>query len=286
MGSRADAGRAGSASPSPPSADGRTASADSLAALDDQLVARGDAPEPAAPARAPERPVPEPPAPAPAVRPRTPSPARPAQKRSAPERSQPQRTPPPVAAPPDQATLAALADRALDADPIAAEAACSALGNRRRDPAVRQATEKLRRALLSGLSARATRAARALGALRDVDTIPLLIQALETADPETAQAAAAALAAITLQRIGPDARRWLAWWKDNRGRGRAEWLFSGPHEPGSGDARRRVARALPRGAPARRVRRRHARARPREGGARVGRLVGPLRARAVTEVKT
>ncbi len=34
-----------------------------------------------------------------------------------------------------------------------------------------------------------------------------------------------------MQRLGPDARRWLAWWKENRGRGRAEWLFSGLSSP-------------------------------------------------------
>ena len=72
-----------------------------------------------------------------------------------------------------------------------------------------------------------TPAARALGALRDVEAIPLLIQVLETSEPDTASAAAEALAGITLQRLGPDARRWLGWWKRNRGRGRAEWLFSG-----------------------------------------------------------
>jgi hypothetical protein len=42
-----------------------------------------------------------------------------------------------------------------------------------------------------------------------------------------ADAAAEALSRITLQRIGAEPRRWLAWWKENRGRGRAEWLFSG-----------------------------------------------------------
>jgi hypothetical protein len=106
---------------------------------------------------------------------------------------------------------------------------------------VRAAAEKLRRALLSGLAVRAARAARAIGALRDQDAIPLLIQVLETSDPETAKAAADALAAITLQRLGPDARRWLAWWKENRGRGRAEWLFSALSSP---DRELRVAASL------------------------------------------
>jgi hypothetical protein len=92
---------------------------------------------------------------------------------------------------------------------------------------MRQASEKLRRALLSGISTRSSPAARAIGALRDAEAIPLLIQVLEASEPETARAAADALATITLQRLGADARRWLAWWKENRGRGRAEWLFSG-----------------------------------------------------------
>ncbi len=92
---------------------------------------------------------------------------------------------------------------------------------------MRAANERLRRALLSGISARTSRAARAIGATRDVEAIPLLIQVLETSEPETADAAADALALVTLQRLGTEARRWLAWWKENRGRGRAEWLFSG-----------------------------------------------------------
>jgi hypothetical protein len=126
---------------------------------------------------------------------------------------------------------AALADQALDPDPAAGAAACQALAGCRRHPALRPALEKLRRALLSGMSARAVRGARAIAALRDVESIPLLIQVLETSEPETANAAADALALITLQRLGPDARRWLGWWKENRGRGRAEWLFSGLTSP-------------------------------------------------------
>jgi hypothetical protein len=166
---------------------------------------------------------------------RRPRPRRQRQRPAAP------RGPPPRAAPPDPASLTALADRALDADPEVAAAACAALGNRRRDPAIRAAAEKLRRALLSGIAARATRAARGIGELRDLDSIPLLIQALETSEPETAKAASDALAAITLQRHGPDARRWLAWWKENRGRGRAEWLFSALSSP---DRELRVAASL------------------------------------------
>ncbi len=137
----------------------------------------------------------------------------------------PRAAPPPAPAPPE--TPVALADRALDPDAAASSAARDALAARRRDPKLRPANEKLRRALLSGIASRATRAARALGAMRDVEAIPLLVQVLETSEPEPAQAAADALAAITMQRLGTDVRKWLLWWKQNRGRGRADWVFSG-----------------------------------------------------------
>jgi hypothetical protein len=127
----------------------------------------------------------------------------------------------------DPGSPAVLADRALDPDPRTAAAARDALAARRRDPDVRPAVDKLRRALLSGVAARTTGAARALAALRDVEAIPLLIQALETSSGEAAETAADALRAITLQRLGTEARKWLGWWKENRGRGRADWLFSG-----------------------------------------------------------
>jgi hypothetical protein len=218
------AGRTAILWPALPEVQGSPAAADSLQALEAQFFGGEEAPPPPAEAGGGEA---RPPAPI-------------AEARRAPPVAE-ARTSPPVAAPPDPASLAALADRALDPDPAAAGAACAALGNRRRDPAVRQAAEKLRRALLSGRSARASRAARAIGALRDADAIPLLIQVLETGDPETARAAAEALAEITLQRLGTDARRWLGWWKENRGRGRAEWLFSGLT---SADRETRVAASL------------------------------------------
>jgi HEAT repeat protein len=126
----------------------------------------------------------------------------------------------------EASSYAALAERAFDADPSVARAAVAALAAHRRDPKMRPVPEKLRRALHSGLGNKPARAATALGALRDAESIPGLIQVLESADREAGEAAAEALARITLQRLGPDARRWLGWWKENRGRGRADWLFS------------------------------------------------------------
>ena len=119
-----------------------------------------------------------------------------------------------------------IVDLILDPDPGVAAAAREALVSHRRDPAVKPLPERLRRALLSGVGERPLLAARALGALRDVESIPILIQALESGSPETAEAAAEALAGITMQRHGPNPQRWLRWWKENRGRSRAEWLFA------------------------------------------------------------
>jgi len=122
-------------------------------------------------------------------------------------------------------SLAVLAEQALDGDVARAAEAREALAHRRREPTVREATDKLRRALLSGIAVRSAPAARALGAMREVEAIPLLVQVLENADPMCAEAAAWALRAITAQPLGRDPRPWLLWWKENRGRGRAEWLF-------------------------------------------------------------
>jgi HEAT repeat protein len=127
----------------------------------------------------------------------------------------------------EPSSYAALAERVFDADSAVRRAARAALAAHRRDPKMRPIPEKLRRALLSGVGERPAQAARALGGLRDVESIPSLIQVLETADPAGAEAAATALTHLTLQRLGTSPQKWLAWWKENRGRGRADWLFSG-----------------------------------------------------------
>jgi hypothetical protein len=126
---------------------------------------------------------------------------------------------------------AAIVDLIFDPRPQVASAAREALVSHRREAAVRPLPERLRRALLSGVGKRPVLAARALGALRDVESIPILIQALESGSAETAGAAADALAGITMQRYGPSAQKWLHWWKENRGRSRAEWLFAALTSP-------------------------------------------------------
>jgi hypothetical protein len=148
----------------------------------------------------------------------------------------------------EPAAFGALADRTLDADPRVAAAAAEALARNRHHPAMRGVPDRLRRSLLSGVTSRAVGAARALGALRDVEAIPLLVQLLETTAGPAAEAGAEALARITLQRHGTDARGWLAWWKEHRVRGRADWLFTALTSPDR-EARAAAAAELSEAAP-------------------------------------
>ncbi|MFO0584842.1 MAG: hypothetical protein U0229_21425 [Anaeromyxobacter sp.] len=190
----------------------------------------------------PPRPRPaEPPVRRPPPLPAAPTPAAPAAPPSAPEPSgspdvevtfvEAPDTTDEVALPPPEETLGSLADKAFSTDPAVASNAVANLAARRHEHGLRDATDRLRRGLLSGLSLRTASAARALAALRDVEAVPLMVQVLEKADPQAADAVAAALRAITMQPLGKDPMRWLLWWKENRGRGRAEWLFGALTHP-------------------------------------------------------
>jgi HEAT repeat protein len=119
----------------------------------------------------------------------------------------------------DAAAFLPLADRTLDADAAVAEAAREALAACREHPDFRPVLERLRRALLGadGDDA-AAGAAAALARAGDTEAVPLLLQALESPEPLRG-AAADALAALTGKAFGPDARAWLAWWREHRGLG-------------------------------------------------------------------
>jgi hypothetical protein len=64
-----------------------------------------------------------------------------------------------------------------------------------------------------------------LGELRERLAVPLLIDALGEAAEHVAAAARRALITITRQDLGRDAKRWQAWWAQNGGRHRIEWLI-------------------------------------------------------------
>jgi len=139
-------------------------------------------------------------------------------------------------------SLPAIAARVQDDDEgVAGEAAlaiAAALGS----PAAAPTVAEIRRALASGRPVKAARAARALARLGDADSVPVLIQLLDAGGDLTG-AASAALTAITLQRLGPDSMRWIAWWREWRAAPRSSWLFQAlsGEEP---DLRRQAAAEL------------------------------------------
>ena len=139
-------------------------------------------------------------------------------------------------------SLPAIAARVQDEDDRVAAEAALALAAARGSPALLPTVAEIRRALASGRPVKAARAARALALLGDADSVPVLIQLLE-AGGDLGRTAAEALTAITLQRLGQDSMRWIAWWREWRAAPRSSWLFqalAGP-EP---ELRRRAAAEL------------------------------------------
>ncbi len=65
----------------------------------------------------------------------------------------------------------------------------------------------------------------ALGDLREAKAVAVLIGHLDDEDAEAATVARRALIAITRQDHALDTRKWLAWWGQNSGRHRIEWLI-------------------------------------------------------------
>ena len=139
-------------------------------------------------------------------------------------------------------SLPAIAALVQDEDGRVAAEAALALGAARGSPALLPTVAEIRRALASGRPVKAARAARALALLGDADSVPVLIQLLD-AGGELGAAASEALTSITLQRLGQDSMRWIAWWREWRAAPRSSWLFLalGSPEP---DLRRRAAAAL------------------------------------------
>ncbi len=126
--------------------------------------------------------------------------------------------------------LGAVTARLFDDDPRVAAESRAAVARWRGSPALGPVIADLRRALGSGVARRAIPASRALAALGDADAVPALIQALDDGG-ELAAAAAEALERITLQRLGADPIRWIAWWREWRAAPRASWLLEALHSP-------------------------------------------------------
>ena len=139
-------------------------------------------------------------------------------------------------------SLPVIAARVQDDDEGVAGEAALAIAAAHGSPVAAPTIAEIRRALASGRPVKAARAARALARLGDADSVPVLIQLLD-AGGDLTEAVSAALTAITLQRLGNDSMRWIAWWREWRAAPRSSWLFQAlsGEEP---DLRRRAAAEL------------------------------------------
>jgi HEAT repeat protein len=142
----------------------------------------------------------------------------------------------------DPTVLPSLAVRAFDEDARVAAAAREALAAAKGQPELRPVIDGLRRELASGKPTRAAHAARALARLGDVESVPPLVQLLESGG-ELGGAALEALSRLTLQRLGSDPARWLAWWQQHRGSPRSRWLLEALTSPDR-DARQAASEEL------------------------------------------
>jgi HEAT repeat protein len=129
-----------------------------------------------------------------------------------------------LARPGDPAALSRLAARLHDEDALVSAEAREVLAAARGTPAFPPLVADLRRALGSGRPAKAIPAARALGRVGDADSVPQLIQLLDQGG-DLAAACSDALSHITLQRLGKDPVRWIAWWREWRAAPRSSWLL-------------------------------------------------------------
>jgi HEAT repeat protein len=114
----------------------------------------------------------------------------------------------------------------FDLEPDISSAARAAATALRKLPRFDAQMRSLRQELAAVDSLRRTLAARALGVLHDRESIDGLIGLTGSQDQMCAQAAAEALREITKVSLGTQPRAWSAWWAENRGKVRAQWLVS------------------------------------------------------------
>lgn len=119
----------------------------------------------------------------------------------------------------------------FDPEPDVASAARAAASALRRLPRFQAALPDLRQELAAREPDRRVLAARALGMLHDRVSVEGLIGLTGSDDALSAQAAAEALIEITRASFGTSTRGWMAWWAENRGHRRAQWLLAALRNP-------------------------------------------------------
>ncbi|HVP62615.1 MAG TPA: FrgA protein [Myxococcaceae bacterium] len=119
----------------------------------------------------------------------------------------------------------------FDPEPDVASAARAAATALRRLPRFQAALPDLRQELVAKEPERRVLAARALGVLHDRPSVEGLIGLTSSDDALSAQAAAEALIEITRASFGTSTRAWMAWWAENKGRRRVQWLLAALRNP-------------------------------------------------------
>ncbi len=119
----------------------------------------------------------------------------------------------------------------FDAEPDVSSAARAAATALRRLTRFQSALPDLRQELVAKEPERRVLAARALGMLHDRPSIEGLIGLTASDDALSAQAAAEALIEITRASFGTSTHAWMAWWAENRGRRRVQWLLAALRNP-------------------------------------------------------
>ena len=119
----------------------------------------------------------------------------------------------------------------FDLEPDISSAARAAAATFRRLPRFESSMKGLRQELTALDPLRRALAARALGALHDREAVEGLIGLTGSDDALCAQAAAEALGTITRSAFATQPRAWTAWWAENRGRRRSQWLVAALRHP-------------------------------------------------------
>ena len=119
----------------------------------------------------------------------------------------------------------------FDPEPDLSSAARAAATALRRLPRFQAALPDLRQELVAKEPARRVLAARALGMLHDRASVEGLIGLTASDDALSAQAAAEALIEITRASFGTSTHAWMAWWAENKGRRRVQWLLAALRNP-------------------------------------------------------
>ncbi|HET9157024.1 MAG TPA: FrgA protein, partial [Myxococcaceae bacterium] len=119
----------------------------------------------------------------------------------------------------------------FDPEPDVSSAARAAATALRRLSRFQSALPDLRQELVAKEPERRVLAARALGMLHDRASIEGLIGLTASDDALSAQAAAEALIESTRASFGTSTHAWMAWWAENKGRRRVQWLLAALRNP-------------------------------------------------------